>query len=44
MQERIVKVPEIITQVVVERIEVPRIVEVDRHVDKIVEVNKIIEV
>lgn len=38
------KVPEVITQIVVEKIEVPKIIEVDRYVDKIVEVNKIIEV
>ena len=36
VQERIVTVPEIINQVVVERIEVPRIVEVERWNDKII--------
>jgi len=36
IQEKILKVPEIITQVVVERVEVIKIVEVEKAVDKIV--------
>jgi hypothetical protein len=43
-QEKIVRVPEIITQIVVERAEIPRIIEVTKTVDKIVEVTKIVEV
>lgn len=42
--EKIVRVPEIITQIVVEKIENPVIVEVEKYVEKIVEVPKIIEV
>ena len=44
VQEKIVRVPEIITQIVVERIENPRIVEIEKLVDRIIEVPKIIEV
>lgn len=36
--------PEIINQVVIERIEVPRIVEVPVHIDKIVTETKLVEV
>ncbi len=36
IRERIVRVPETITQVVVERVEVPRIIEVQKLVDRIV--------
>ena len=35
-QEKIVKVPEVINQVVVEKIEVPKIIEVERWNDKII--------
>jgi len=44
VRERIVRVPELVTQVVIEKIEVPKIIEVEKLVDRIVEVNKIIEV
>lgn len=44
IQEKIVRVPEIVTQIVVERVEVIKIIEVIKNVDRIVEVNKIIEV
>jgi hypothetical protein len=40
--ERIVRVPEISTQIVLERVEIPKIVEVVRNVDKIVEITKIV--
>lgn len=41
-QEKIVRVPEIATQIVVERVDIPVIVEVTKQVDKIVEVTKIV--
>lgn len=44
VQERIVTVPEIINQVAVERIEVPKIIEVERWSDKIITETKLIEV
>ena len=44
IQEKIVRVPEITTQIVVERVEIPRIIEVTKNIDKIVEITKIVEV
>ncbi len=41
-QEKIVRVPEIATQIVIERVEIPVVVEVTKQVDKIVEVTKIV--
>ena len=41
-QEKIVRVPEIVTQIEVERVEVPVVIEVTKQVDKIVEVTKIV--
>ena len=41
-QEKIVRVPEIVTQIEVERVEVPMVIEVTKQVDKIVEVTKIV--
>lgn len=44
VHERVLRVPEIVTQIVLERVEIPKVIEVIRTVDKIVEVAKIIEV
>lgn len=44
VQEKIVKVPEIINQVIIERVEVPKVIEVEKLVDKIVTVTKLVEV
>jgi hypothetical protein len=39
-----VKVPEIVNQVVIEHVEIPRIVEVERVVEKLVTETKLVEV
>lgn len=44
IQEKIVKIPEIINQVIIERVEVPKVIEVEKLVDKIVTVTKLVEV
>ena len=44
IQEKIVEVPTIVNQIVIERMEVPRIVEVERWNDKIITETKLIEV
>jgi ribosomal protein L17 len=44
IQEKIVRVPEIINQIVIERVEVPKIIEIEKYVDKIITVTKLVEV
>lgn len=44
IQERIVEVPTIVNQIVIEKIEVPKIVEVERWNDRIITETKLIEV
>jgi len=44
IQEKIVEVPTIVNQIVIERVEVPRIIEVERWNDKIITETKLIEV
>jgi hypothetical protein len=44
IQEKIVEVPTIINQIAIERVEVPKIIEVERWNDKIIHETKLIEI
>lgn len=44
VQEKIVEVPTIVNQIAIERVEVPKIIEVERWNDKIITETKLIEV